>query len=184
MKPDTFLHQLLLAFDQKTQQRYPQHASLIKCLVKELLDYHYDKSVLEPNYLEWLITINNALPAYEHQGHSIQSIQFVHELLRKQLANYDKAVKKANGQNVQEVDFMAEYGFHNYSLIKEHIQVATSGVSTRSNEAAASEFLTLFPHSSDSSCDRSNMSPQRRFSFLSPASARSEIPASLSPSNG
>lgn len=183
MKPnsDTLLRQLLQAFNDQTQKRHPQHAPLIKCIEMALIDYHYDERVLYPNWLEWLVSTNNALHTRIHQGYSVESIQYVHELLRDRLAHYDKSVKKVQNEHVNDVNFMVEYGFHDSSRILEQIhQVAPNDKSVSNQKAATSEFPTLSPD------NRSNMSLLRRFSFLPPAasSMSSKMPASLSLGNG
>ncbi len=178
MKPnsDLLLQHLLLAFNDKSQRRHPQHAPLIKCLETALIDYHYNKDVLYPNWLEWLISANNMLHTRAQQRYSVESIQCLHVLLRDRLVTYDKSVKKTQSQNAQDVDFMAEYGFYDYSLILENIhRSASDDQLTSSQEASTSESPAL----------SSDMSSLRRFSFLPPGSSMpSKMPVSLSFSNG
>ena len=89
----TLFNRLLLTFDYRMQESHPAFAPLIKYLETALVRYYEDKSTIDPNWVEWIVATNNSLPARESKGYSIKSIEFVHQLLRKQLANYDKNVK-------------------------------------------------------------------------------------------
>lgn len=120
----TLFNRLLLTFDYRMQESHPAFAPLIKYLETALVRYYEDKSTIDPNWVEWIVATNNSLPARESKGYSIKSIEFVHQLLRKQLANYDKTVngnKALYSPYVQDVHFKRVYGFHNYSLILKHI---------------------------------------------------------------
>ena len=120
----TLFNRLLLTFDYRMQESHPAFAPLIKYLETALVRYYEDKSTIDPNWVEWIVATNNSLPARESKGYSIKSIEFVHQLLRKQLANYDKTVngnKALYSPYVQDVRFKRVYGFHNYPLILKHI---------------------------------------------------------------
>jgi len=119
---------LLSAFA-SSQKRHQQHASLLKQLQTELIDSYYDKTVLNPNWLEWIVTTNNTLLVRLQEGYSSLSVQFAHALLLEKLMSYDHQAfpKREQPQNKkdQEIFLQREYGFH--SLPFEHVK--RSGIS-------------------------------------------------------
>lgn len=110
---------LLSAFA-SSQKRYKQHALLLKQLQTELIDSYYDKTVLNPNWLEWVVTTNNTLHARLQENYTFESIQFAHELLHERLMSYDHQASPSREQpknrNDQDIYLQREYGFHSLSF--------------------------------------------------------------------
>lgn len=123
---------LLSAFA-ASQKRHQQHALFLKQLQTELVDFYYDKTVLNPNWLEWIVTTNNTLHVRLQEGYTSASIQFAHELLLEKLMSYDHQAfptrEQPQNRNDREIFLQREYGFH--SLPFE--QAKRSGISPLRN---------------------------------------------------